>query len=995
LAEDVNRIRSFVLALVRRERLLLGIRVAARAALLALLTLLCMVAASAVRVDRASATLVVVGLAGLGGWVAVALPLLLEWRRSGDALRQARAVEALRPVLRGRLVTAVGHPDGPEGGESPALFAAVVQRAAAAVSGLAPRDVHTARPALRWVGAASVLWALGLPILLFLSGGPGPLIAFWFGGSTARAEGAGVAMEAPEDLARVGDLMIRYQYPDYTGLEPKVVPNSTGDVQAPPGTVVQVTARSAEVVEAAGLVAYEDALEATLGPQGRTVTGRFAIEAGEGVYRLVLYRGGESERSRDFSIVGQEDLPPDVMLDAGSSDVLEVAADEAIPLVWQARDDYGIRKVGLAIDGRELDRVLSRPETRRAEVGDTETVTPRALGLAPGARVRLSVVAWDNDTVAGSKRGVSREVEVVVLGASGLDRRAAERRDQLLDEMIPILARHLTDPWPPGETSGVMAEWGQVVAARYQPFADAVEEVWAGLTTDSHDRGVAQRIVDTGRDLIRYTQVSFLPGSEEAAQTEAVAMSATMRDDAITALEDGVLAFHRLQRLAALRQIVGSADDLVEMGERLAEMLAQPDPDPQELLAQLDALERLNTLVAERTEKLNAGGLKEFLETRIDEGAKLMDEIREALADGRTEEARELMSRLGELNEEMGRGIREQLERQKRRAEEAEDEAEKLLEELGEIAEAQEQLQTDVRSVREEDPASADRMAAVWKKLDGLAAAHSASAIDYAEGVEAAGRQFYEVERAAGGRDAAQRIVGAVAARDVRGATAALEQGASAWGFARYALDVEQSRRGVLQGPGRRELSQLREQIDEMLKLLRRPSGGQPQGSPEAQQKQRELQDRQKELDNRMTQAQQQAQGVEQQLPVRPNGMQEALEDAGERMDQAADDLGGGELMQAEGSQGVASQRIRDAIRALEQALEGSQQGGAGGAPQDSAGDQTGEGTPPESISMEIPGREEFRTPEEYRRALREGMEEDVPQEYRAMKKRYYEELVH
>jgi hypothetical protein len=44
---------------------------------------------------------------------------------------------------------------------------------------------------------------------------------------------------------------------------------------------------------------------------------------------------------------------------------------------------------------------------------------------------------------------------------------------------------------------------------------------------------------------------------------------------------------------------------------------------------------------------------------------------------------------------------------------------------------------------------------------------------------------------------------------------------------------------------------------------------------------------------------------------------------------------------------------------------------------------------------LEIPGREEFRTPEEYRRALLRGMEGEVPDEYRALKKRYYEELVH
>ena len=38
---------------------------------------------------------------------------------------------------------------------------------------------------------------------------------------------------------------------------------------------------------------------------------------------------------------------------------------------------------------------------------------------------------------------------------------------------------------------------------------------------------------------------------------------------------------------------------------------------------------------------------------------------------------------------------------------------------------------------------------------------------------------------------------------------------------------------------------------------------------------------------------------------------------------------------------------------------------------------------------------EDFRTPEEYRQALLRGMEGDVPEEYRALKRRYYEELVH
>ena len=43
---------------------------------------------------------------------------------------------------------------------------------------------------------------------------------------------------------------------------------------------------------------------------------------------------------------------------------------------------------------------------------------------------------------------------------------------------------------------------------------------------------------------------------------------------------------------------------------------------------------------------------------------------------------------------------------------------------------------------------------------------------------------------------------------------------------------------------------------------------------------------------------------------------------------------------------------------------------------------------------IEIPAPESFQTPEAYRRALLEGMEAEVPDEYRALKQRYYEELV-
>ena len=45
-------------------------------------------------------------------------------------------------------------------------------------------------------------------------------------------------------------------------------------------------------------------------------------------------------------------------------------------------------------------------------------------------------------------------------------------------------------------------------------------------------------------------------------------------------------------------------------------------------------------------------------------------------------------------------------------------------------------------------------------------------------------------------------------------------------------------------------------------------------------------------------------------------------------------------------------------------------------------------------LEIELPGRDAYATPEAYRKALIEGMQGEVPDEFRAWKKRYYEELV-
>ena len=88
----------------------------------------------------------------------------------------------------------------------------------------------------------------------------------------------------------------------------------------------------------------------------------------------------------------------------------------------------------------------------------------------------------------------------------------------------------------------------------------------------------------------------------------------------------------------------------------------------------------------------------------------------------------------------------------------------------------------------------------------------------------------------------------------------------------------------------------------------------------------------------------------------------------------------------------VAPEALEQAMQQMQQMqqqmqqMSGQQDGSGAGSGEEQDGDSTS--------SIEIPLPEEFIAPEEYRRLLLQGMTGDVPEEYRAMKQRYYEELV-
>ncbi|MFT6157856.1 MAG: hypothetical protein ACJA00_000427 [Myxococcota bacterium] len=848
--------------------------------------------------------------------------------------------------------------------------------------------------------------------LLVVPGGPFGLLAYWQ--DSGQASAAVTNPQITDDLgaARVGDIELRYVYPDYTGLEPVTIPNSTGDVHGPPGTVVYISLRAADTVSTAALVVYEEApLEAEV-LDGRGVRGSFTIATEPGEWQMVLDVGGEPRTTTAFDIVPESDAPPDVTVEG--EDGYELAIDAAIGLPWLARDDFGLRRVTLEVDGREV-QLLNEPEGRTAERRGSVTLSPIDLGLAEGDIVDVAVVAWDNDSFAGSKAGRSRPIRIEVLGEGARDRRRTERLSALADAMIFALADHLVEPWPVADTSGGLARWGETLSERYAPINDIIDEYWDDVPEWAPDRPLVEAVVDTARELIRYTQVSYTPGSTDIPPDVSFTTTAGLRDDAIVALEDAVLFLDSLRDAAAFAEIMKRTQEASTLADNLAEMLQQEDVDPLAMAAQLDQLEAVLREMTAKLSDLQRGPLKELLNQRTQELSSLLEQAREAMADGDMEEARELMERIARQLEQMAESVAEQQARQQDADGDAMAEARDLRDELQRLEDAQRELQGDVQEIRES--ADGERFSEnmqLWEDLDVVVARLAERSSTYREGLDIAERSFNERERSAALEEALKQLKQSAEARDINGAMQEAYRSRSSLQSSQMSQRMsERQRGGNLPGPGAPALGVMQGELDEADRILQQIAQNDAASSPQMAEQLQEMSERQQQLQQETEAAQQQMEQLGQETGMQPKGGSESLEEAGERMGQAEQGLRQGQAMSAEGSQGAAAQRIAEAREALEQSMQqaaersrqqrgqgqgqGEGQQGEGGTEEGEGqqpGGREGQGTEPSGRKIEIPGPEEFRTPEEYRRALLEGMEGDVPEEYRALKRRYYEELV-
>ncbi|MDP2312565.1 MAG: DUF4175 family protein [Pseudomonadota bacterium] len=938
--------------------------------------------------------------AWIGGLV-LAGPLAGVWplrciREARDARRQAIRVEELRPELKGALLTVLDREAKPRG--SPSLLARLAARAAGTVDTVTPAVVHPARPVKR-VGVLAVASALVLAIAaLVLPRGPFEALA------ALRAPTVTPQVEVPAvpdgPRALVGDITLRYLYPTYTGREPFEVPNSNGEVHAPPGTRVEVRARTGEAHERASLVVYEGVPAPVDLVDGRDLRAAFTVE-GAGAWRFLF---GDLP-SPDYRIVPDPDLPPDVSVQSRQR-VLSLALDESLGLQWTARDDFGLARIVVEVDegGKKREVALRTPVDVPREMGGNLTLSPKELGLQPGSRAKLRVAAWDNDGVSGTKAGYSSVVEIEVLGPRGRADRQAKYRKLLRDALVLVLADYLLDPAPPVLVGTDATAWASTAALRYDRFDQLVQEAWGGAETDTFDTTLLRVLREDRRGLLAFS--NGLGGAARIGERD-LAMFVSLQDKHVGTLENAILMLDQVIRAAALANleelVVQAAKEASELKEDFQSL------DKQSALARLDQLERLYQQLAREAAKLDEGQLREFVNDRSEQVDSLMDEIRKAIREGRMDDAKELMDRLAATMQEMADQVTKMQEQREQAGDELQKAMEQVKSELAKLEQDQQALRKRTEQAREQHGDDMKEAVDNWKEVERLAGVvvEQLGKLDgeldpFRASAWSGGSVLGEVQADAAGLHDSTR------ARDLQTALLRADQVYGELGMlnGRVAAAMRRGKGDATAlAVASRAVDAQQKNVQKIRELLERMADRQAQTSPALQQELQQMAQQQQELAERAQKTADRAGKVAENLPMDAPGLEEGAQRGAEQARRAAEAMRNGEPMPAEGGQRAAEDGFREAQEALDEASrnlrqmqQASQGQGKGerkeGESDGEGGDKSGEGTEVLGEDIALPAPEAFRTPEEYRRALLQGMEGEVPEEYKALNRRYYEELV-
>ena len=456
--------------------------------------------------------------------------------------------------------------------------------------------------------------------------------------------------------------------PEYTRLPRES--KEGGLVEALKGTLVSIEAEATKPVVQGRIMI--DGSELTLETKGVRLAGSMLVlNPGSYALRVTDELGFENKDPTRYTIHVLADKHPEAEIINPGGDV-EIVGNEIAPIVYTAKDDFGITSVNLVFRLGENERTINLknsatgaslgPETFKWDLG--------SLALNPGDRLIYRLEVWDNDRVAGPKAGYSRNYTISVKDEKQRIINEALEAERIAEAILNLLGDQLEEKKDREALSQRLKELSQRLEKHLErmkndPERFELEALKRNL--DSLDKRIMQAPSETVTQELERLALLADEISKRARMNEMEAMARELRNRQrrlVDALRDlkGTMNKEGLEK--AMQELRKLQELLQNVMEALSKMTAQlPDEfvNSQEL-ADLDFTDLAGDL-DEIQKKLMEGDLAGALEAAqrlLQALTEMMAAMSRAGARSAAGSANKLQSEMSSQAGELDRILREQ-----------------------------------------------------------------------------------------------------------------------------------------------------------------------------------------------------------------------------------------------------------------------------------------------------------------------------------------------
>lgn len=481
----------------------------------------------------------------------------------------------------------------------------------------------------------------------------------------------------------IGDFVLTYRYPMYTGLTPRTVPGASGDLKALRGSLVEIVARSDRPLASANLV-VNGVSRIPVKVEGNSLNGSIVLlEGGNYCFETTPPTPAGKEplppqESDPHSITIETDEYPSITLQA-PEEVKVVMEKEKVGLQYRASDDFGLKEIRLVLEGKGVTKNLETFESTSdgQEYRGSYDWDLSALGglrLSPGEKLAYHLEAFDNDTVSGPKVARSKTQYLEIYSPQKKHYESLSLQETLFKEMVQVLAEELVKPPKAAPSRDELLLQQEVLRQKGLGLLDLFRKV----LTDMEEDALANYTVYYSLQNMRSRLSELFEQKEEKVSDCRRSFAASPIEDLqahqekeIQELEVDILFLIELLRKERLDDFLGTDRQVEDFQRSLTQLLEDLRQGKEGASDQAyKELQRLEELIKEMMEKLSnmsSHWTEEFIN---------MDALKN-LADV------ELASELEEMRRALERG---DLEGALRAALNAIDSLEKMLQQMGQNA---------------------------------------------------------------------------------------------------------------------------------------------------------------------------------------------------------------------------------------------------------------------------------------------------------------------